>query len=194
METNGGRSPNPDRENGFGYKKSEKPEEFVMIDVESFASVLHKDISSSPRFSMQRNVSRKFSGRSSSNDRKLHYDANGNGKDSSTPQSPLRGSGTPEKSTAAVGAPVDPTDLSVAATAESVAGSPLHQITITAGNLSDQTERRFGYSKKTSFKRSWILDPKKVVLFFATLSSMGSILLIIFTLSMRKSSPEDILP
>lgn len=39
---------------------------------------------------MQRNVSRKGSPRSN-NERKLHCDANGNDKETSFPQSPLRG-------------------------------------------------------------------------------------------------------
>ncbi|KAF2550907.1 hypothetical protein F2Q68_00037240 [Brassica cretica] len=82
-----------------------------------------------------------------------------------------------------------------------VSASPLHQITVTTtaatgGNvISEQNrERRFGFARKSSFKRSrtsWMLDPKKILIFFATLSSMGSILLIIFTLSISKSNPGD---
>ncbi|VVB12226.1 unnamed protein product [Arabis nemorensis] len=177
---------------------SVNPDGFVTIDVESFSPVFNKDFSSSssPRITMQRNVSRKGSPRSN-NERKLHCDSNGNDKETSFPQSPLRGSSTPE-----MPGIVGPTDHAGTATTATtaVSASPLHQITVTTaaattGNMiSDQNrERRFGFARKTSFKRShnsWMLDPKKIVLFFATLSSMGSILLIIFTLSIRSSSGD----
>ncbi|KAF6153205.1 hypothetical protein GIB67_016684 [Kingdonia uniflora] len=38
---------------------------------------------------------------------------------------------------------------------------------------------------------AWNIDPRRVVLFFATLSSMGTILLIYFTLSISKLSGGD---
>ncbi|CAL9226262.1 unnamed protein product [Arabidopsis halleri] len=188
----------PGQEIGSGFQKPVNPDGFVTIDVESFSNVIHKDFSSSsPRITLQRNVSRKGSPRSN-NERKLHFDANGNDKETSFPQSPLRGSSTPEKPNT-----VGPTEHAGTATtaATAVSASQLHQITVTtaatpAGNvITDQNrERRFGFSRKSSFKRShtsWMLDPKKIVLFFATLSSMGSILLIIFTLSISKSNPGD---
>ncbi|CAF2148926.1 hypothetical protein BRARA_A01163 [Brassica rapa] len=189
----------PVQETGSGYQPPVNPDGFVTIDVESFTPVFNKDFSSSsPRITLQRSVSRKGSPRSNNNERKLHCDANGNDSETSFPQSPLRGTSTPEKmsivgSTDNAGTPT--------ATATAVSASPLHQITITtaaatAGNMiSDQNrERRFGFARKSSFKRShtsWLFDPKKVVLFFATLSSMGSILLIIFTLSISKSNLGD---
>ncbi|CAN6920600.1 unnamed protein product, partial [Brassica oleracea] len=189
----------PVQETGSGYQPPVNPDGFVTIDVESFTPVFNKDFSSSsPRITLQRSVSRKGSPRSNNNERKLYCDANGNDSETSFPQSPLRGTSTPEKmsivgSTDNAGTPT--------ATATAVSASPLHQITITtaaatAGNMiSDQSrERRFGFARKSSFKRShtsWVFDPKKVVLFFATLSSMGSILLIIFTLSISKSNLGD---
>ncbi|KAF8096989.1 hypothetical protein N665_0298s0053, partial [Sinapis alba] len=180
----------PVQETGSGYQTPVNPDGFVTIDVESFTPVFNKDFSSSsPRITLQRSVSRKGSPRSNNNERKLHCDTNGNDSETSFPQSPLRGTSTPEKPST-----VGSTDH--AATTTAVLASPLHQITITtaaatAGNMiSDQNrERRFGFARKSSFKRShtsWMFDPKKVVLFFATLSSMGSILLIIFTLSISK--------
>ncbi|CAH8360641.1 unnamed protein product [Eruca vesicaria subsp. sativa] len=190
METGGAL---PVQEIGSGFQKPINPDRFVTIDVESFSHVLQKDSSSSPRINLQRSVSRKGSPRNN-NERKLCCDANGNDKETSFPQSPLRGSSTPEKPST-----VEPIDHQGSTMA--VSSSPLHQITITtsaatAGNMiSDQNrERRFGFARKSSFKRShasWMLDPKKIVLFCATLSSMGSILLIIFTLSLSKSSPGD---
>ncbi|XP_024005232.1 uncharacterized protein LOC18029601 isoform X2 [Eutrema salsugineum] len=191
METGGAI---PGQDTGSGFQKPVNPDGFVTIDVESFSSPLfHKDLSSSsPRIT--RSVSRKGSPRSN-NERKLHCDANGNDKETSFPQSPLRGSSTPEKPST-LGSIDHAGTTSTTATA--VSASPLHQITVTTAapaTISDQSrERRFGFSRKSSFKRShtsWMLDPKKIVLFFATLSSMGSILLIIFTLSISKSNSGD---
>ncbi|KAH0870934.1 hypothetical protein HID58_077956 [Brassica napus] len=184
------------QEIGPGIHTPVNPDGYVTIDVESFSHVIHKDISSSsPR--VTRSVSRKESLRSN-NERKLHSNANGNDKETSSPQSPLRGSCTPEK--ASTVRPIDHVGTDTIA-ATIVSASPLHQITVTTtaatgGNvISDQNrERRFGFARKSSFKRSrtsWMLDPKKILIFFATLSSMGSILLIIFTLSISKSNPGD---
>ncbi|KAL0699197.1 hypothetical protein Bca4012_055319 [Brassica carinata] len=166
----------PVQEPGSGFQKPVKPDGFVMIDVESFSPVLHTDFSSSsPRITLHRSVSRKGSPRYD-NERKLHCDADGNDKETSFPQSPLRGSSAPEKPSTF--GPIDHADTVTTANT-AVLSSPLHQITITtsaatAGNMiSDQNrERRFGFARKSSFKRShtsWMLDPKKIVLFCATL-------------------------
>ncbi|KAG2261049.1 hypothetical protein Bca4012_014169 [Brassica carinata] len=186
------------QELGPGFQQPVNPDGYVTIDVESFSHVIHKDFSSSsPRVTLQRSVSRKESPRSN-NERKLYSNANGYDKETSLPQCPLRGSCTPEKASN-VG-PKDHVGTDTTA-ATVVSASPLHQITITTtagttGNMiSEQNrERRFGFARKSSFKRSrtsWMLDPKKILIFFATLSSMGSILLIIFTLSISRSNPGD---
>uniref|UniRef100_A0A803NZ24 Uncharacterized protein n=1 Tax=Cannabis sativa TaxID=3483 RepID=A0A803NZ24_CANSA len=67
-----------------------------------------------------------------------------------------------------------------------------HQITITAGNISTVTDGR-SVLRRNSFKRSssWAFDPKKILFFFATLSSVGTILLIYLTLSMSKYNTDD---
>ncbi|XP_030533300.1 uncharacterized protein LOC115742912 isoform X2 [Rhodamnia argentea] len=65
-----------------------------------------------------------------------------------------------------------------------------HQITVTSGSIGSANESRFAL-RRNSFRRSspsWILDPKRIVFIFATLSSMGTILLIYFTLSISKPS------
>lgn len=68
-----------------------------------------------------------------------------------------------------------------------------HQITIKTGGVSTiAADGRWG--NRSSFKRSppsWFLDPKRILLFFATLSSLGTILLIYFTLSMKNPSEKD---
>ncbi|KAG2291506.1 hypothetical protein Bca52824_038175 [Brassica carinata] len=166
----------PVQETGSGFQKPVKPDGFVTIDVESFSPVLHPDFfSSSPRITLHRSVSRKGSPRNN-NERKLHGDSNSNDKETSFPQFPLRGSSAPEKPST-VG-PIDHAGTVTTANTD-VPSSPLHQITITtsaatAGNMiSDQNrERRFGFARKSSFKRShtsWMLDPKKIVLFCAIL-------------------------
>ncbi|XWS19469.1 hypothetical protein CRYUN_Cryun31cG0018800 [Craigia yunnanensis] len=68
-----------------------------------------------------------------------------------------------------------------------------HQITITTGNITSATESRFSLRRNSS-RRSpppWQLDSKRILLFFATLSSMGTILLIYFTLSISKMNGDE---
>ncbi|XP_021599940.1 uncharacterized protein LOC110605615 isoform X2 [Manihot esculenta] len=70
-----------------------------------------------------------------------------------------------------------------------------HQITITnttSSNMNASIEDRFTI-RRNSFKRppSWAIDPKRILFFFATLSSIGTILLIYFTLSTAKLGADD---
>ncbi|XP_074270043.1 uncharacterized protein LOC141593015 isoform X3 [Silene latifolia] len=71
---------------------------------------------------------------------------------------------------------------------------PQHQITIkTSDKKSILPEGRWG--RRWSFKRSppsWFYDPKKILLFFATMSSMGTMLLIYFTLSINKRGMKGV--
>ncbi|KAE8689711.1 Detected protein of unknown function [Hibiscus syriacus] len=67
-----------------------------------------------------------------------------------------------------------------------------HQITITTGSITAATESRFN-PRRNSCRRPpppWLLDPKRVLMLFATLSSIGTILLIYFTLSMSKNGDQ----
>lgn len=69
-----------------------------------------------------------------------------------------------------------------------------HQIIIKTGSLSPLTDGKWG--RRSSFKRSspsWFSEPKRILLFFATLSSMGTMLLIYFTLSISKGSAKEVL-
>ncbi|KAM7255016.1 hypothetical protein ACFE04_020257 [Oxalis oulophora] len=98
-----------------------------------------------------------------------------------------KGSSTPEKAATLAG--VGPADQQT---------QVHHQITVTTTNSnitasSTAAENRFGL-RRNSFKRSsstWAVDPKRVLLFFATVSSMGTILLIYFTLSVGKFNVDD---
>ncbi|MBA0723486.1 hypothetical protein Golax_004063 [Gossypium laxum] len=68
-----------------------------------------------------------------------------------------------------------------------------HQIAITTGNITAATESRFSL-RRNSFRRyppPWLLDPRRILMLFATLSSMGTILLIYFTLSIRKMNGDE---
>ncbi|KAK3035093.1 hypothetical protein RJ639_032595, partial [Escallonia herrerae] len=96
------------------------------------------------------------------------------------------GVGTPEKPMVVTVGPTDhPTNPQVQ-----------HQITIVTGNAGTTTPtggNRYG-NRKFSFGRSsssWSIDPRRILLIFATLSSMGTILLIYFTLSMGKLGEDD---
>ncbi|CAA2934299.1 Hypothetical predicted protein [Olea europaea subsp. europaea] len=102
----------------------------------------------------------------------------------STSPTALHGSITPEK----------PVVVMVGATDHSINTQGHHQITIMNGSMSNRaTERKFG-GKRLGFRRSspfWTVDPRRILFFFATLSSVGTILLIYFTLSIRKLEGND---
>ncbi|XP_076952199.1 uncharacterized protein LOC143625857 [Bidens hawaiensis] len=73
-----------------------------------------------------------------------------------------------------------------------------HQITITTTATAVTTVNATGTSMKSihmgkrssSFKQTSIINPRRILFFFATLSSMGTILLIYFTLSMAKHNND----
>ncbi|CAA2985964.1 Hypothetical predicted protein [Olea europaea subsp. europaea] len=96
-----------------------------------------------------------------------------------SPKAALHRSITPEKPGAAI----------VGSTDHSINPQIHHQITIMNGSMSNRAnESKFG-GKRLSLRRSsplWTADPRKILFFFATLSSMGTILLIYFTLSVGK--------
>ncbi|XP_023542793.1 uncharacterized protein LOC111802598 isoform X1 [Cucurbita pepo subsp. pepo] len=68
-----------------------------------------------------------------------------------------------------------------------------HQITITTGTTAAPDEHAL--FRRNSFRRSsssWFLDPKKVLLFFATVSCIGSMVLICFTLAIGKPTAGEL--
>ncbi|GKV19356.1 hypothetical protein SLEP1_g29632 [Rubroshorea leprosula] len=161
-----------------------KSDTFV-IDMESFSHRPNKDINQNSRITLQRSLSRKGSQRV---EKKINNsNSTASDRDSFVASSP-RGSSTPEKPVgAAVGTTIDHGGSKI--------NPPIHhhQITLTSGSItSTASESRFPF-RRNSFKRSappW-LDPKRVLLIFATLSSMGTILLIYFTLSISKMNGDD---
>ncbi|KAK8629454.1 hypothetical protein V6N13_078295 [Hibiscus sabdariffa] len=161
-----------DHTNGFHYTTTDKSDSFV-IDMESFShGVFNKEMNPNPRITkkLQRSLSRK--GSPSLSDR-----------DSFVSSSSPKGSCMPEKPTVVVSGTTDPpTNQQVH-----------HQITITTGSIAAATENRFN-PRRNSCRRPplpWLLDPKRVLMLFATLSSIGSILLIYFTLSMSQTGDES---
>ncbi|KAL5840478.1 hypothetical protein ACOSQ4_013086 [Xanthoceras sorbifolium] len=175
-----------DHINGFQYSAAKKSDSFL-IDMGTFSGP-SKDINANSRITLQRSLSRKgiqrgaaaASSAAAAAEKKINSNTN-NDRDTIVPTSSPRGGGLTEKQMAVAAVGTTTTDHS---------GGPQvhhHQITITTGNMTGSPESRFAM-KRNSFKRSspWAIDPKRVLLFFATLSSMGTILLIYFTLSIGK--------
>ncbi|XP_065879807.1 uncharacterized protein [Euphorbia lathyris] len=155
-----------------------KSENFV-IDMESFHG--NKEINNNPNSRITRSLSRKGSARGGGGG------GGGGGGDTtvSASSSSPRGSSMPEKASLVAAVPTD----------HSTNPQVHHQITIntTTSNSNASTEGRFAL-RRNSFKRppfSWAIDPKRVLFFFATLSSMGTLLLIYFTLSIGKFGEDD---
>ncbi|GMP72873.1 hypothetical protein CsSME_00030766 [Camellia sinensis var. sinensis] len=164
-----------------------KSDSFV-VDMERLSHLTDKDITANSRFTLQRNLSRKLSQQRGS-EKKINPsigNENDNGVVStSSPRATLTGASTPEK----------PMVVTVGTSTDQPKTPHLHhQITIMTGNIGATTTESRGSGKRFSFRRSpysWAVDPRRIVFLFATLSSMGTILLIYFTLSMGKISGDD---
>ncbi|KAI9188456.1 hypothetical protein LWI28_026561 [Acer negundo] len=161
-----------DHVNGYQYNAIKKSDSFV-IDMDTFSGPINKDhINANSRITLQRSLSRKGSQRggaaaasaaaAAAAEKKIN--SNINDRDTIVSTSSPRGHGmAPEKQTMAA----------------AWSGSP---------------ENRSAMKMRNSFKRSsstWVIDPKRVLLFFATLSSMGTILLIYFTIAVGKYRAPD---
>ncbi|XP_059623883.1 uncharacterized protein LOC132266886 isoform X2 [Cornus florida] len=163
-----------------------KSDSFI-VDMERFSNITDKDKTANSRIT--RNLSRKGSPRSG--EKKKNSTAT-NDKDitlvaMSSPRAALNGASisTPEKSMV----------VTVGSTDRSVNPQLHHQITIVTNNIggTTPTESKWG-GRRFSFRRSspsWAIDPRKILLFFATMSSMGTLVLIYFILSMNKLSEDD---
>ncbi|KAJ6728755.1 PROTEIN putative-RELATED [Salix koriyanagi] len=173
-----------DHINGFQCTK-EKSDSFV-IDMERFSHGINKDINTNSRITLQRSHSRKGSPRGAGGgEKKINSNLSHlsvSDRDAIVASASPRGPRTPEK--AAV--------VTVGTADHSCSPQLHHQITITTGNMNATPEGRC--IRRNSFKRSspsWVLDPKRVLFFFATLSSMGTMLLIYLTLSIGKLNAID---
>ncbi|TKY51095.1 hypothetical protein E2542_SST22610 [Spatholobus suberectus] len=169
------------------YQYSAKEADSFVIDMDSISSGINKDsTNANSRLTLQRSLSRKGSQRGG--DRKVNGNVTLHDRDTApttySPKAALAGSCTAEKSAV----------LAVGSTHHSTNTQVHHQIAITASNMcsSTPTESKC-VTRRNSFKRSssWLLDPKRVLLFFATLSSMGTMLLIYFTLTISKQNADE---
>ncbi|KAF7150806.1 hypothetical protein RHSIM_Rhsim02G0112300 [Rhododendron simsii] len=161
-----------------------------IVDVERLSLLADKDATTASSRSTK-SLSRKASQHKSAE--KMINTNTGNEKDTGVVASispPRVGDSTPEK----------PMVVTVATTKDQPMSPGVHhQITIVTGNVgtcnaagerrSWSDGKRFNFSRRSS--PSWAVDPKRILLFFATLSSMGTILLIYFTLSMGRQSGVD---
>ncbi|XP_031130780.1 uncharacterized protein LOC116032395 isoform X2 [Ipomoea triloba] len=157
-----------------------KPADSFVVDMERFSNnLLEKDLAANSRIKLQRSLSRKGSVRSS--ERKPNPNAANENPIIAT--SPRAAPSTPEKLTV----------VTMGATDNS-ASQPHNQITIMAGGATPAESklggRRFSFRRPSS-SPSWTIDPRRILLFFATLSSMGTMLLIYFTLSMGNLSGDE---
>ncbi|KAG5005162.1 hypothetical protein AAZX31_10G240000 [Glycine max] len=176
-----------DHINAYQYS-AEEADSFV-IDMDSFSSGINKDSNNAnSRITLQRSLSRKGSQRGG--DRKVNGNVTLHDRDTApttcSPKAALAGSCTAEKSAV----------VAVGSTHHSTNTQVHHQITITASNMcttTTPTTESKCITRRNSFKRSssWLLDPKRVLLFFATLSSMGTMLLIYFTLTLSKQNADE---
>ncbi|KAK7280189.1 hypothetical protein RJT34_25251 [Clitoria ternatea] len=173
-----------DHINAYQYS-AEKADSFV-IDMDSFSSTINKDsTNANSRITLQRNLSRKGSQRGG--DSKVNGNVTLHDKDTvpttCSPKVAMVGSSAGERSAM----------VAAGSTHHSTNPQVHHQITVTASNMCATTTESKCVTRRSSFKRtsSWLLDPKRVLLFFATLSSMGTMLLIYFTLTISKQNADE---
>ncbi|CAK8573772.1 unnamed protein product [Lathyrus sativus] len=157
---------------------SEKVDSFV-VDMDSFSSSIHKDIiNANSRTTLQRSLSRKGSQR--------WGDRNMNGGNVTVQDKDI------VPTTCSPKGPSKSTVMAVGSIQNSanIQQQVHHQITITtaSSNICNNNTENKCMMKRNSFGRSysWLLDPKKILLIFATLSSVGTLLLIYLTLSISK--------
>ncbi|XP_057762472.1 uncharacterized protein LOC130982472 isoform X4 [Arachis stenosperma] len=127
-----------------------------------------------------RSLSRKGSQRGGG--RKVNGNATLHDKDTATSSPKVGGSCTPEKAAL----------LGVGSIDHSINPHIHHQIPVTPTGTT-AAESAKSLTRRNSFRRSslWALDPRRVLLFLATLSSMGTMLLIYFTLAISKQNSDD---
>ncbi|KAK9706450.1 hypothetical protein RND81_07G125400 [Saponaria officinalis] len=175
-----------DQKKVFKYENGDDDDDKLncfVVDLESVSSGLHNGhstlsntVTSNSRITLQRSLSRKLPQR----DIEWKFNERNTLAPSSSPKAAQTMS-TQEK------AP-HPTTLTMASQDNSMNNQlSQHQITIKTDDTSTIPECRWG--RRSSFKRSppsWFNDPKRILFIFATLSSMGTMLLIFLTLFMCK--------
>ncbi|XP_058197702.1 uncharacterized protein LOC131313421 isoform X3 [Rhododendron vialii] len=176
-----------DQTNGLQFTNT-KPDSFA-VDMDRLSHLADKDKPANSRFT--RGFSRKGS-QQRRNEKKITPSSTDNEGDTS-----IESAASPRAALAASSMPEKPMVVTVG-TANHPMNSPQlhHQITIMTGSIggattgaeSRSTPKRLGSRRSPP---SWTADPRRIVFFFATLSSMGTLLLIYFTLTMGKLSGDD---
>ncbi|XP_051128178.1 uncharacterized protein LOC127249451 isoform X2 [Andrographis paniculata] len=159
-----------------GLQHSTARSDVFVVNMERFSHIVEKDINANSRIALQRSLSRK--GPARTGEKKISVNDRDSNTLSSSPRATLHESSMLEKATMADHPQVH------------------HQITIgNNGTAAASAESKLlSGGRRFSFRRSthtWIIDPRKILFFFATLSCMGTVVLIYFTLSMGKPSGDD---
>ncbi|KAK4421307.1 hypothetical protein Salat_2081200 [Sesamum alatum] len=174
--------PVSDHVNGLQHS-SAKSDSFV-VDMERFSHLIEKDICSNSRIGLQRTLPRK--GWMRGVEKKLNSTTPHQKNLSMLPTSSaatLHGGSTPEKASA----------VDAGGTANHhihVVPHVHHQITIKNGSMCSIAAEGQRSGKRLSFRRSTLTSlfhPTRIVFFCATLSSIGSMILIYATLSMARN-------
>ncbi|MCD7452143.1 hypothetical protein HAX54_015162 [Datura stramonium] len=167
---------------------STKSDKFV-VDMERISHLLEKDINANSRITLQRNYSRKGSFKKTNFNDVNEKDTN---LMATSPRASLLGANMPEKPMVVTAGTADHSTTHVhnqntmVVAASSGAAATSGATTIDSKVV---VPRRFSFRRSSS--SSWTIDPRRILIFFATLSSMGTILLIYFTLSMAKFNGAD---
>ncbi|CAN4117421.1 unnamed protein product [Withania somnifera] len=161
--------------------------ESFVVDMEHISHLIEKDINANSRIT--RNHSRKGSVK------KTNFN-DVNEKDTSlmatSPRASLLGSSMPEKPMVVTVGIADHSTPHVHNQHTAVVASSSGAATTNGPTAIDSkavVSRRFSFRRSSS--SPWTIDPRRILVFFATLSSVGTILLIYFTLSMTKLNGED---
>ncbi|XP_071721311.1 uncharacterized protein [Rutidosis leptorrhynchoides] len=152
-----------------------KSDDSFQVDMEPFSHITNnnKDITFNSRFSLQRCLSRK------GEDKKMRNPSVDDEKNAiSSPKAIMSEKSIPV--TIEVGEPHVHHQISIVTAATTIA-------------TESPTKSRLIGKRSSSFKQSSIINPRRIMCFFATLSSMGTILLIYFTLTMAKHNGDEYL-
>ncbi|XP_049356681.1 uncharacterized protein LOC125821309 [Solanum verrucosum] len=164
----------------FGEEKVYVSESFV-VDMEHISHhLVEKEINANSRITLQRNHSRKGSLK------KQNFN-DVNEKDINLMAISPKGASMHEKSMVVTS---DHSTPHVHNQNTSVVAASSGAATTTAIDGKVPVFKRFSF-RRSSSSSPWTIDPRRILIFFATLSSMGTILLIYFTLSMTKLNGED---
>ncbi|PIN13753.1 hypothetical protein CDL12_13616 [Handroanthus impetiginosus] len=145
--------------------------------MENSSQLIEEDINSNSRISLERSLSREGSFRGSGKKMipNMVNQRNG-GVFAISPPDALHGGNMLEK----------PVVVDLGTTDESIFPQVHHQTTINNGS-----ERRRGRFNLSRSPRTWSINPRSILIFCATLSCIGSIIVIYFTLSIGKFNRND---